>query len=57
MIAFALISAMATAAIAFFNASSEMKTAAQDRLYSLTQSRESALRSYFLPASYVIAVI
>lgn len=48
MISFALISSIATGAIAFFSASSEMKTVAQDRLYSLMDSRKSALENYFL---------
>ncbi|MEH6576629.1 MAG: diguanylate cyclase [Amphritea sp.] len=47
MICLALISALATGVIAYQLAAKEMRVAAQQKLFSLLESRDSALRRYF----------
>lgn len=47
MISFALLSALVTGVIAYKNTSDELKTAAQDKLFSLLESRKATLHHYF----------
>ncbi|KAF7764828.1 hypothetical protein PCIT_b0912 [Pseudoalteromonas citrea] len=47
MISFALLSALVTGIIAYTNTSEELKTAAQDKLFSLLESRKATLHYYF----------
>ena len=48
MISFALLSALVTGIIAYSNTSEELKTAAEDKLSSLLESRKATLHNYFV---------
>jgi len=54
MISLALLSAIATGVIAFINTTDSMKTAAEDKLVALLESRKSSLEQYFYDIEHKI---